>query len=167
MTILFRQLKLFNAERLKFQCNFKVKSVSSFFYRKINVFLQHRLSFWLRQNTFFREFFSMNENSTSFGIDLYKNYFNPVKIFLWGNSIWWQIKQSPLDLNRGLSSNFLWLRCANHMKFTEGCVMCMEKDVLKKRKADKWANHGCATTILSRKDSWWICSTLTFQVKKK
>ena len=27
-------------------------------------------------------------------------------------------------LNRGLSSNFWWMRSANHVKFTEECVMC-------------------------------------------
>ena len=30
-------------------------------------------------------------------------------------------------LNRGLTSNFWWLRRANHLKFTEQCVMCTEK----------------------------------------
>ena len=30
---------------------------------------------------------------------------------------------STSNLNRGLLSNFWWLRSANHVKFTEECVM--------------------------------------------
>ena len=36
------------------------------------------------------------------------------------------------DLNRSLSSNNWWLKRADHMKFTEECVMCSEKNVLVK-----------------------------------
>ena len=44
-------------------------------------------------------------------------------------------------LNRGLSSNFRWLRSANHVKFTEKCVMCKGKHVLvKKKKFINWVN---------------------------
>ena len=41
----------------------------------------------------------------------------------------WQIKKIASDLNRDLSSNFWWLRCENHVKLTEVCVMCTEKHV--------------------------------------
>ena len=41
--------------------------------------------------------------------------------------------QSALGLNRGLSSTFCWLRSANHVKFTEGCELCMKKYVLVKK----------------------------------
>ena len=33
---------------------------------------------------------------------------------------------------RGLSSMFWWLKSTNHMKFTEVCVICMEKHVIEK-----------------------------------
>ena len=36
-------------------------------------------------------------------------------------------------LNRGMSSNFWWLRSTNHMKFTDECMMCIEKHVLVKK----------------------------------
>ena len=42
---------------------------------------------------------------------------------------WWQIKQSATDLNRGLTSEFWWLKSANHMKCTQECVMCRLKHV--------------------------------------
>ena len=35
-------------------------------------------------------------------------------------------------LNRGLLSNICWLRIASHVKFTEECMMCMERHVLVK-----------------------------------
>ena len=44
-----------------------------------------------------------------------------------------QNKSAP-GLNRGLSSNFLWLRSADHVKFTEKCVICTVKQVLVKNK---------------------------------
>ena len=34
---------------------------------------------------------------------------------------------SDLVLKRGMSSNLWWLRSTNHVKFTEECVMCIEK----------------------------------------
>ena len=40
--------------------------------------------------------------------------------------------QNNGKLNRGLSGNFWWLISANHMKFTEECVMCTGKHVLVK-----------------------------------
>ena len=42
---------------------------------------------------------------------------------------WSQIRVI-LGLNSGLSSNFWWLKNANHVKFTEKCVMCRKKHVL-------------------------------------
>ena len=47
--------------------------------------------------------------------------------------------QSALGLNRSLSSNFWWLRNANHVKFKEEYVMCMEKPILVKKNVYKWA----------------------------
>ena len=44
-----------------------------------------------------------------------------------------RVKQSTLGLNRDLSSNFWWLSCANHVKFTEECVMCTKKNVFAKK----------------------------------
>ena len=38
--------------------------------------------------------------------------------------------QSTPGLNRGLSSNFWWLRSISHVKFTEEGVMYMKKHVL-------------------------------------
>ena len=40
--------------------------------------------------------------------------------------------QSAPGLNRGWPSNFGWQRSANHVKFTEECIMWMEKHVLVK-----------------------------------
>ena len=40
------------------------------------------------------------------------------------------VKQRATGFDRGLSSKFWWLKSANHVKFTEECVMHMEKDVL-------------------------------------
>ena len=63
-----------------------------------------------------------------------KDYFNQAKMFL-GYSEWLKIKESASGLNRSISSNFLWLRSANHVKFTEECVMCRKKHVLVKKKS--------------------------------
>ena len=61
-------------------------------------------------------------------------------------------------LNRGLSSNFCWLRSANHVKFTEECFS--EKVFY------KWAKHGFATMNLNGKDSSRSGNTLTPQKRK-
>ncbi len=61
-----------------------------------------------------------------------KNYFNLIKIFfevIQNNS---KSNNAP-GLNRGLSSNYWWLRIANHMKFTEEWIICTEKHVLVKK----------------------------------
>ena len=42
--------------------------------------------------------------------------------------------QSTPDLKRDKLSNFWKLKSANHVKFTEECVMCMKKQVLLKKK---------------------------------
>ena len=57
------------------------------------------------------------------------------------------------SLNRGLSSNFCRLRSENHVKFTEECVMCMEKSEF-------------VTMSLTWKDSSWSGNTLTLQKRK-
>ena len=61
--------------------------------------------------------------------------------------------QSALELNRGLSSNFWWLRSANHVKFTEECVKCMEKYVLGKKMFTTRLKLGFAIMRSSQKDS--------------
>ena len=44
----------------------------------------------------------------------------------------------------------------NHIKFTEECVSCIEKYVLRKRKKClQIAQHGFANTSLNQKDSPW------------
>ena len=81
----------------------------------------------------------------------FKNFFPNCKFYIFWNSVrtktilikqkylfccnskWWQIKQNVPSLNRVLSNFFWWLRSANHVKFTEGTVMCMEKRVLVKK----------------------------------
>ena len=55
------------------------------------------------------------------------------KYLFWGYSKWQQIKKSTRGLNRELSSNFYWLRIANHGNLTEDWVMCMEKHILVKK----------------------------------
>ena len=55
------------------------------------------------------------------------------KYLFWGYFKWGQIKQSSTGLNRGLSSNYWWLRSVNHVKFTEECILCIEKHVLIKK----------------------------------
>ena len=63
--------------------------------------------------------------------------------------------QNAPDLNKGLSSNFWWLKIADHVKFTEECAMCMENHVLViKKEVYKWAKCLFTTTSLSRKDSY-------------
>ena len=42
--------------------------------------------------------------------------------------------QSVPGLNRGLSSDFRWLRSANHVKLTKECMMCTEKYILVNKK---------------------------------
>ena len=66
-----------------------------------------------------------------------------------GYSKWWQIKQIVPSLNRGLSSNFCWLRSAYYVKFTAENVMCSEKHVLVK-KVYKWAKYEFAAICLSQ-----------------
>ena len=56
----------------------------------------------------------------------------PQKYSFCDHSICRQIKQSTLGLNRGLSSHFGWSRSANHVKFTEECVIYTVKSVLVK-----------------------------------
>ena len=56
------------------------------------------------------------------------------------------VNQSASGLNRGLSSNFWGLRNANHVKFTEECVMCMVKHVL----ARKMFSNGKNMSLLQR-----------------
>ena len=63
-------------------------------------------------------------------------------------------------MNRDLSSNFWWLRSANHVKFTEESVICTEKHVLV-RTMYKWAKLGFDNMRLNRKDSTWRGNTLT------
>ena len=57
--------------------------------------------------------------------------------------------QSVPGLNRGLSSDFWRLRRANHVKFTEECVICMEKIVWRGIFFFKWAKNVFGTTSLS------------------
>ena len=42
-----------------------------------------------------------------------------------------------LRLNRDMSSDFLYQKSANYVKFTKECVMCIEKHVLVKKYACK------------------------------
>ena len=74
----------------------------------------------------------------------------------WGYSKWWQIKQSPPGLNRGLSSNFWWLRSAHHEKFTEECVMHTEKHVLVKRMFTNEQNMGLPQLTWVEKTVHWM-----------
>ena len=53
------------------------------------------------------------------------------KYLFCGYSKWQQI--GVILAWTGLSSNFWWVRSANHGKFTEECVMCTEKYVLVKK----------------------------------
>ena len=64
------------------------------------------------------------------------------KYLFWDYSKWQQIKQCVPGLNRGLCLSFWWLRSANHMKFTEECVICIEKLVLVKRIFINWLTMG-------------------------
>ena len=91
---------------------------------------------YLKVNQWIREFFE------KFKFFLSKYYvFNwfigKITLILEENSFWsyskWQIKESAPTLNRGLSSDFWWLRSANHVKFTE-CMMHMEEHVLEEKK---------------------------------
>ena len=59
----------------------------------------------------------------------HKLYLNPTRIFI---IRLFKMAANP-GLNRSLSSHFCWLSSANHEKFAEECVMCMEKHVLVKK----------------------------------
>ena len=61
-----------------------------------------------------------------------KNYLNLTKIFLL-RLFKMVTNQSAPGLDKGLLSNIWWLRCANHVKFTE-CVMFIKKHFLVKKK---------------------------------
>ena len=57
------------------------------------------------------------------------------KLFLISQKYFFQdYSKSQAGMKRGLSSIFCWLRSANHVKFTEECVICTEKHVLVKIK---------------------------------
>ena len=75
-------------------------------------------------------------------------------------------KNVASGLNRGLSSNFWWLRRANYEKFTEECMLFIEKHVLVKKNVYKWVKHGFITMSPSQKDHPWSENTPT-PVKKK
>ena len=57
-----------------------------------------------------------------------KNYSELAKIFILRQTI-----QNAPGLNRGLPSNFWWLRSVNHMKSLEECVMYTENPILVQR----------------------------------
>ena len=92
------------------------------------------------------EFFFISVNSTLFCIgDIILILQNNVQLF-WGYSKWGQIKQNAPGLNRGLSSNFWWLRSANHVKFTEECMMCSKVKLVTVVEGDLKAPFSIATT---------------------
>ena len=81
----------------------------------------------------------MNVNSTFFQIHL------PQKLFYSCKNICFEVIQngsksdSPPFLNRILSSNFWWLRSANHMKFSEESLIWDVVGVLVKINVFTWA----------------------------
>ena len=77
------------------------------------------------------------------------------------------IKQSAPGLNRGLSSNFWWLSCANNVKFTEECVMCTRKHLLVKKNVYQWTKHWFVTMSLSWNENSLNGNKLTLWLKKK
>ena len=88
---------------------------------------------WLGKN-----FFERNKMNFFFRIFFYIvwNCFNLTKVFV--SRLFKMVEnQSASCLNRGLLWNFCWLRRANHVKFTEKCVICMEKQVFVKKKKKK------------------------------
>ena len=72
-----------------------------------------------------------------------KNYLISQKYFFWGYSKWLQIKQNVSGLQRGLLSNFWWLKSVNQVKFSEECVMGTEKNVLVKKCLQMGATWDC------------------------
>ena len=66
-----------------------------------------------------------------FGL-VYSKNFNFTRIFIL-RLFKMVANQIATGLNRSLSSNFGWLRSANHVKCTEECVMCTGKHVLVKK----------------------------------
>ena len=57
---------------------------------------------------------------------------------------------SAPGLNRGLPSNFCWLKSANHVKFIEECLMGVEKHVLVKKIFTDGLNMGLLLQIEQR-----------------
>ena len=87
-----------------------------------------------------------------------KNYFDFEKIFVL-KLFKILTNQCAPDLNRDLSSNFWWLRSANHMKFIEEYVMWLEKHALVKTNIYQWAKYGFAFWSLNKKDNLWSGNT--------
>ena len=101
---------------------------------------------------FFPEFFSIKCKLHCLELVHCKIYFSFAKINILKL---FKIAANQTGLNRGLSSNFWWLRSANHLKFTEECVMCMEKHVFVKKIFTNELNMNFATMCLNWKDSQW------------
>ena len=77
-------------------------------------------------NSFFTIFFHECKLSVVWNWFVPKISLIPQKYLFCNHLKSWPIKQNAPGLNRGLSSNFYWLRSANHMKFPEECVICIE-----------------------------------------
>ena len=86
--------------------------------------------FFLNQNTFFR--ICSNAKSASFSIVYTKVILISEKIFVLrlfstdGELVCFSFEQRSVI-------KFCWLRSANHVKFTEKCVICTEKYALVKK----------------------------------
>ena len=70
---------------------------------------------------------------------------------------------APEIYNSGTTKQFCWLENANHVKFTDECLMCIEKHVFVKKNIYKWAKHEFTIRRLSQKDSSKNGNTLILQ----
>ena len=67
----------------------------------------------------------------------HKNYCSLAEIFF---TLFKTMTNKTECLNRGLPSNFWWLRSANYMKCTEECVTCTMKHILVQKIFTNWPN---------------------------
>ena len=69
-------------------------------------------------------------------------------------------------LSRGLSSDFWWPRKANHVKYTEECVVCV-KECFNQKKISKRVEHEFAMMSLSQKVKKTIHVVVTLWLSNK
>ena len=99
--------------------------------------------------------YSMNYIYTNYSINKgnLKSWINFFFLINVNSALFWDLFIAKIIFI--LQKYFFWrLRCANHVKFIEECMMCMEKhDVFSHNNVYKWSKPGFAMTSLNWKDT--------------